>query len=431
MPKVILPNIANSLEKHLMGYSKLLSKPHYRHFKQAVVGICEGSSSMAGLSRSFGVPERSWWHFFNESVFDDIALLQKSVAVMNHSTQTRSTQESFLIFDFTSTLKTGNKFEWIDWLWNEETDLADKLGHEQVIVLEYNPNKDYRKRLGFRRFYHDDKLNETEYWTEYWRDDFEKKPVTVSKLLSQVKGSTCSQEVIVDGEFIHSFLIHRFEKVNLSWTGRIKKSLLVTFNGETDSLANIVAKLIKKDNLKFSIAQYRNQQILVSNFMVTIPSLSDRQVNIAVCQNKQGKLAFIGTSILSREAKEIVKIYGFRWEIEVFFKDIKQNLSFGDYRMRSVGANSRWQIFGLIAANLLELIRKTKLESIISLPKFDWFKMAVKRMYSVFEFTLGMTVDLIKGLRNGGKEMIGSLKRGLELHKAKYYLYKQVNLARL
>ena len=85
------------------------------------------------------------------------------------------------------------------------------------------------------------------------------------------------------------------------------------------------------------------------------------KVRIAVCKNREGTIAFIGTNILARGARDIVRIYGYRWQIEVYFKDIKYKLSFGDYRMRSVGANTRWQVLTLIAANLLELIRKTKL----------------------------------------------------------------------
>lgn len=431
MPKVILPNIARSLEKHLMGYSRLLSKPHYNHFKQAVIGICEGSSSMADLGRSFGVPERTWWHFFNESSFDDMSLLIQSAKVMGNYPQTRtgtnSGEKSFLILDFTSTFKVGEKFEWSDWLWNEDTDTPDKIGHEQLIALEYSPSKDFRRCLGFRRFYHDDKL----YETEYWRDDFEKKPTVVSKLLASVKTLTNAKEVLVDGEFIHQELVNKFESLGFSWTGRIKKSILVTYQGKTKSMEELALELISNKFINLTEVAYRNQQIQSAEITVVIPSLDNREVTVAICQNKQGKLAFLGTSVLERKVDEIVKVYGYRWEIEVFFKDIKQNLSFGDYRMRSVGANTRWQIFTLIAANLLELIRKTKLEEVLELPKLNWLKLAVEKMYSVAELTLGVTVNLIRDLRNGGKEMLCSLRRCLELNKAKYYLYKEVNLARL
>jgi hypothetical protein len=403
MPARIIPNVSKSLENHLRGYAPYMSKPHYQHFKDAIVGIAEGASSLAGLSRSSGTPERTWWHFFNESMFDDVALLTQSASVMNNHTETRSTNNSFVILDFTSVFKTGEGFEWADFLWNEETDTRDGVGHEQVIALEHDPTKDYHKCLGMRRYYHDDKL----YETEYTRDDFEKKPVTVSMLLSKVQSTTQAREILVDGEFIHAFLVNHFERLGFAWTGRIKKSLLVTYEGKRWHLEPLVTHLLKERSVSWREATYRNQKISTFALTINVDSLAKREVTIAVCKNKRGNLAFIGTSILNRKAEEIVRIYSYRWEIEVFFKEMKGNLSFGDYRMRSVAANSRWQIFTLIAANLLELIRKTKIEKM--LPVFPWFKKAVNRLYQTAQITVGITISLLRDLRHGGENLIRCL----------------------
>lgn len=427
MPAHIIPNIAKSLENHLRGYASMLTKPQYHHFKEAIIGIAEGASSLAGLSRSSGTPERTWWHFFHESLFDDDALLTQSARVMNNHTVTRSTKESFIILDFTSVFKTGECFEWADWIWNEETDTADGIGHEQVIALEYDKAKDYRKCLGMRRYYHDDKL----YETEYARDDFEKKPLTVSRLLSLVCDTTKAAEVLIDGEFVHAFLVNHFERLGFAWTGRIKKSLLVTYEGRRWHLEALVNHLLKERVVSWRKACYRNQKISTFSISVTIDSLANRTVTIAVCKNKKGMLAFIGTSILDRKAEEIITIYSYRWEIEVFFKDMKGNLSFGDYRMRGVGANTRWQMFTLIVANILELIRKTKIEKMVNTPTLPWFQKAVYRLYATIEVTLGVVIRILRDLRHGGKDLITCLKRNMELNRAKYYLYKGVNLARL
>jgi hypothetical protein len=433
MPGYILPSLARSIEKHMAGYTHLLTKPHYQHFKDAIVGIVEGADSLASLSRKRGTPERTWWHFFNESVFDDTILLTQSARVMNHRSQTRTTQQAFVIFDFTSVFKTGAGFEWSDFLWDEETETTDKRGHEQVIALEYDPQKDYRKCLGMRRFYHDDSLHQT----EYWRDDFEKKPVTVSRLLPIVRPLTAAAEVLVDGEFLNgAFLINRFEKSGFAWTGRIKKSVLATYTiegkqPETLSLKDLIEKLQKKKQVRWRTVRYRKQKIRALTITVSIPSFAGRTVRIAVCKNKQGNIAFLGTSILDRDAEEIVRVYGYRWEIEVFFKDIKGNLSFGDYRMRSVGANSRWQIFTLVAANLIELVRKTNVEEVVKSKKVPWFQEALHTLYQTGGVTLGMCIKLLQDIRSGGQEFITALKRCFALHHAKYYLYKRINLARL
>jgi hypothetical protein len=329
--------------------------------------------------------------------------------------------------------KSGKGFEWSDWLWDEETDTTDKRGHEQVIALEYAPGKDYRKCLGMRRFYHTDTLFET----EYARDDFEKKLVTASRVVKTIQAETEADEVLVDGEFLNgSFLINRFEQYGFAWTGRIKKSILAAYTfpdgkRETLSIKDLVEKLLKEGHVRWKTYRYRRQKIKAFAITVTIPSLSGRMVRIAVCKNKQGSIAVLGTSMLERDAGEIVRVYGYRWEIEVFFKDIKGNLSFGDYRMRSVGANSRWQIFTLIAANMIELVRKTHVEKIVQNKKIPWFQKALTTMYQTGKITMGMCVRLLQDIRSGGQEFITALKRCCSLHHAKYYLYKRINLARL
>src|SRR6266576_2047508 len=129
MPGYSLRSLARGVENHMTTYTDILTKPHHRHFKNAITGIVEGADSLAALSRKSGTPERTWWHFFNESLFDDTRLLSKSANLLNNYQQTRSTKQSFLILDFTSVFKTGKGFEWSDWLWNEETDTTDKQGH--------------------------------------------------------------------------------------------------------------------------------------------------------------------------------------------------------------------------------------------------------------------------------------------------------------
>jgi len=259
--------------------------------------------------------------------------------------------------------------------------------------------------------------------------------VTASRLLKTVHEETQAPEVLVDGEFLNgSFLVNRFEQYGFTWTGRIKRSVLATYSDEggksvTLSLADLAKKLQKEKKVKWKTVRYRRQKIKAFAITVRIPSLRNRTVRIAVCKNKQGKIAFIGTSKLQRDAEEIVRVYGYRWEIEVFFKDIKGNLSFGDYRMRSVGANSRWQIFTLIAANLIELVRKTQVEVVAKKDRLSWFNEAIQVMYNTGDITMGICVKLLRDIRSGGEEFKLALKRCFSLHHAKYYLYRRINLA--
>lgn len=432
MPVHIIPNLARAADKHLTGFANILRKQHYQHVKKVVLSIIEGAGTLADVSRKTGVPSRTLEHFFHESFFNDDALLSHSAAMMAYRTPTRSTRDAFLILDFTAT-KTGEKQEWADWLWDEETDTPSLFGHEQLLAVEFHPGKKYRKGLGFRRFYHQGVLKQSEYWPE----DFEKKSVVASRLLKAVRPQTKANEVLVDGEFINGFLVNRLEQQQFDWTGRIKKSLLVVYQGIKDCrprrLELLAEELEQKHQLKWQKVRYRNQDIKAARIQVTIPSLSDREATIAICRNSQGKLAFLATSRLQRGAGEIVKVYGYRWEIEVFIRDVKQALAFGDCRMRRVGANTRWQILCLVAANVMELIKKTKLELLMKTKTtmYRWFSSSVKRLYQVTELTLGVTISLVRDLRNGGRELLLALKRNLHLNIAKKFLYTGVNFARV
>lgn len=432
MPAYIIPNLARAADKHLTGFSNILRKQHYQHVKEVVLSIIEGAGTLADVSRKTGVPSRTLEHFFHESFFNDDILLSHSAAMMEHRTPTRSTRDAFLIMDFTAT-KTGQKQEWADWLWDEETATPSLFGHEQLLAVEFHPLKKYRKCLGFRRFYHQGVLKQTEYSEE----DFEKKPVAASRLLKAVRPRTRAGEVLVDGEFINGFLVNRLQQQQFDWTGRIKKSLLVVYQGakgcRPQRLELLAEELEQKNKLEWQKVRYRNQNIKAASIKVTVPSLSDREVEVAICRNSQGKLAFLATSRRQRSAGEIVTVYAYRWEIEIFIKDIKQALAFGDCRIRRVGANTRWQILCLAAANVMELIKKTKLELLIKTKTtmYRWFSVSVKRLYRVTRLTLGVTISLIRDLRSGGRELLLALKRNLHLNIAKKFLYTGVNFARV
>jgi len=431
MPAHILPNISFSLENHLKGYKKMLTKPQYNHFKRAIVSISEGEQSLAQLSRTWGTPYRTWWHFFQETVFDDVALLTQSAQAMNYYESTRSDKRCLIILDFTTTFKDGACFEWSDYLWNEETDKSDRIGYESLISLEYNPTHDARRVLGMRRYYHEEKLLESEYST----DDFEKKGECVSRLLSEVATSSCASEVACDGEFINITFVKRCEKLNLKWTGRIKRTLLATYKNEELHIKNValtqlVQQLEKERELTYQEVSYRNQKIQAAVITISLQSLENRSIRVAICKNEKGDYAFIGSSVLARDTQEILTIYGYRWEIEVFFQNIKENLAFGSFLMRSVAANSRWQIFVLIAANILELVRKTKLEPLMATNSLAvWFSRAVEKMYRSASISFEITINLLTDLRHGGEELIACLRNYDWLNQAKYFLSHGIKVA--
>jgi hypothetical protein len=58
---------------------------------------------------------------------------------------------------------------------------------------------------------------------------------------------------------------------------------------------------------------------------------------------------------------EVIEVYGLRWQIELFFKEIKSSLGFSQYRFRSFEKIESWASLCLAAFSYLEWTRAEKL----------------------------------------------------------------------
>lgn len=266
----IISNLAN-FGKHLVGFREILSKPQFNNFQHVVFAmIGDNCKSCINIARNQNVNYSNILHFFNNSIFDDDKLLERSVCQMNNKTQTRTNTNCFQILDFTSSNKTGRKFEWADYLWNEESEKIDKFGYDSLVVLEYDPLKQFKKALAFRRFYHEKVLDEID--TSLL--DFEKKTTgLVKNILDQSCNLSSAKEAIVDGEFLNNELVNIFCSKQLNFTGRIKKSLLVSYeNFENMSLDALLKKLLETQNIKWVKTKYRHKKIYATTLNVKVCS---------------------------------------------------------------------------------------------------------------------------------------------------------------
>lgn len=399
---LMLSKLSNPV-KHLSGFSGFFTVPSFGVFKSVVHAFLVGDAkSCLNISRETGTRYSKLMYFFNECFFNDGALLNQSVGQLNNHTKTRTDNSCYLLMDGTQTVKNGSLFEWSDSIWNGEDkdEVIASRGYDNLVILEYSPKKDFRKALGMRRFYHNGKLFETEYYGE----DFEKKLVTASHLLKEILPNTKAGNIVVDGEFVNGFLAEQFDKAHLKFTGRFKKSLLVTYTDKNGklykkiSLEKLMEEMIREGDVNWEKAKYRNQVIDAFTLNLKVDSLQNRTIKIVACRNKDGKIAFIGTNDLSKNAKSIVRIYGYRWEIEVFFKDVKQNLGFSNFKLRSVGANTRWQYLCLLSANILELIKH---EDIGTIKEKAGLAPILKCLFKTSKMSLGILVKILKDAVNG------------------------------
>ena len=81
------------------------------------------------------------------------------------------------------------------------------------------------------------------------------------------------------------------------------------------------------------------------------PELMRRIVALVEVEGREVEMVFLSNN-LQWSAESIVELYRCRWQIEVFFKQIKQTLQLADFLGTSANA-VRWQIWTALLAYLL------------------------------------------------------------------------------
>lgn len=155
-----------------------------------------------------------------------------------------------------------------------------------------------------------------------------------------------------------------------------------------------------KDNMAYSVARnlttraeskiIKDQIIRLINPKQGSPELMRRIVAKVEVDGKEREMTFL-TNHLDWEPWTVAELYRVRWDIEVFFKQIKQNLQLSDFYGQSANA-VRWQIWSAMLAYLL-----IRLMAFLS----QWGQ-SFSRLIQLLRAALWLKIDLLDLLKNYG-----------------------------
>lgn len=94
-----------------------------------------------------------------------------------------------------------------------------------------------------------------------------------------------------------------------------------------------------------------DQIVMLKNPSQNAPEFMRRVVALVEVDGKEREMTFL-TNHLDWEARTVTELYRCRWDIEVFFKQMKQNLQLADFYGQSANA-VRWQIWTSMLVYLL------------------------------------------------------------------------------
>jgi hypothetical protein len=151
----------------------------------------------------------------------------------------------------------------------------------------------------------------------------------------------------------------------------IKAGEIVIFDKayvDFDHLADLTVRLVfwvtrAKDNLSYKVdrcLQRRPKGKILRDELIVLKSATSRQtypdrlrriVALVEVDGREVEMVFLSNN-LEWSAESIVELYRCRWEIEVFFKQIKQTLQLADFLGTSANA-VRWQVWTALLTYLL------------------------------------------------------------------------------
>ena len=152
------------------------------------------------------------------------------------------------------------------------------------------------------------------------------KPDVVLKLIKNALNIGITADyVLMDTWFTNEPMIKNLRGIGLHVIGMVKSNYRYCHNGQ----------LMKLDEIRKCLRSGNKSDIIGSSLCETQNGIPLKLVFIRN-RNKRNDWLVIASTDLSLDDKEIIRIYGMRWEIEVFFKASKSLLKLGtEYQGRS------------------------------------------------------------------------------------------------
>lgn len=154
-----------------------------------------------------------------------------------------------------------------------------------------------------------------------------------------------------------------------------------------ENMSYIVAKSLPKSKDPKIL---RDEVIMLTNLKEPAPELMRRVVALVEIDGVEREMFFL-TNNLEWSARSVADLYRCRWQIEVFFKQIKQTLQLADFLGHSANA-VRWQVW--IALLVYVLLRY--------LSHLSKWAHSFTRLFTILRAVLWAKLDLLKLLASYG-----------------------------
>ena len=318
-----------------------LSPEQQHHAKTYTTGLVAASNkTVAGIAREV-IPsqgKRAVNKFLTEYDWDEDQVNHERLEELQKHGETRWSQDGYIILDDSVNHKTGKELPGVGRFYDHA---EGETVWGQNLVYAFYADEKTAYPLAFRLY--DDDDDRTKY-------DLAREIITELEDEVGVPADT----YLMDSWFTHdSNLIDHIESYDKDWIGPLRSNRQVTYGGEeirVDALAERIDTVEREiDDETYKIwTQKRSVSELGEVRLLIAEKVTEEE-------DDENPVRYFASNKIGAPSEHLIRSYSFRWPVEVFFEDSKQDLGFGDCEVRDErGASRHWHL-QMLAYSLLRL----------------------------------------------------------------------------
>ncbi|WP_302080167.1 IS701-like element ISHwa4 family transposase [Salinibaculum rarum] len=324
-----------------------LSYHQTTHAKTYVTGLAAGrSKTVTGIAREVlpAGSDRALNKFITEYDWDEDQLNHERLEELQKHGETRWSQDGYIVIDDSVIQRTGKSLPGAGEFYDHSE--GEPVWGQNLVYAFYTDEKTSYP-LAFRQYEKaDDEDEEDEQETKY---DLAREIITELEEEVGVPADT----YLFDAWFAHdSGLIEHVESHGKDWIGPLRGNRQVTYANK-ERRVDALEECIDKEEREVDGETYKI-------WTKTVPISKLGEVRLVITEkvtdeDDENPVKYLATNKIDAPSAHIIRSYSYRWRVETFFEDSKEDLGLGDCEVRdSDGASRHWHL-QMLAYSLLRL----------------------------------------------------------------------------